>query len=131
MAEQACNVIYKLAEHPDIICADIVRQLAAIIMSYNQQGAAPYQPPADEQSMTATQQPTEEQPADVDKDQEEPLVDVDKDPGEPLVDVDKDQEEPHIDADKDQGEPHVDADKDQGEPPAEEHSQEGEQYLPL
>ncbi len=120
MAEQACNVIYKLAEHPDIICADIVRQLAAIIMSYNQQGAAPYQPPADEQSMTATQQPTEEQPADVDKDQEEPLVDVDKD-----------QEEPHVDADKDQGEPHVDADKDQGVPPAEKHSQEGEQYLPL
>ena len=34
MAEQAVNVIYKLAEHPDAICGDIVKQLAAIIMSY-------------------------------------------------------------------------------------------------
>ena len=31
-AVQAVNTIYRLSEHPDKICADVIKQLAAIIM---------------------------------------------------------------------------------------------------
>ena len=33
MAEQAVNVIYKLAEHPDLICGDMLKQLAQKVMA--------------------------------------------------------------------------------------------------
>ena len=36
MAEQAINVIYKLAEHPDIICGDILKRLAHVVMATGQ-----------------------------------------------------------------------------------------------
>ena len=35
MAEQAVNLIYRLAEHPDDICADIIKKQAKAIVLYN------------------------------------------------------------------------------------------------
>lgn len=35
MAEQAVNLIYRLAEHPDLICADIIRKLAKELIQFN------------------------------------------------------------------------------------------------
>ena len=32
MAEQAISVIYRLAEHPDVICADIIKKQAAALL---------------------------------------------------------------------------------------------------
>lgn len=32
MAEQAISLIYRLAEHPDVICADIMRKQAAALL---------------------------------------------------------------------------------------------------
>jgi len=32
MAEQAINLIYRLAEHPDVICADIIKKQAAALL---------------------------------------------------------------------------------------------------
>lgn len=32
MAEQAINVIYALSEHPDTICEEIIRKLAACLI---------------------------------------------------------------------------------------------------
>jgi len=32
MAEQAVSLIYRLAEHPDIICADIIKKQAAALL---------------------------------------------------------------------------------------------------
>ncbi len=34
MAEQAVNVIYKLAENPDLICEDILKKVTRIVMTY-------------------------------------------------------------------------------------------------
>lgn len=34
--EQAVNVIYKLAEHPDIICGDIIKALAKEVIKAEQ-----------------------------------------------------------------------------------------------
>lgn len=34
--EQAVNVIYKLAEHPDIICGDIIKSLAKEVIKAEQ-----------------------------------------------------------------------------------------------
>ena len=35
MAEQAINVIYKLAEHPDVICGDIIKKIANKVMTWD------------------------------------------------------------------------------------------------
>ena len=35
MAEQAVNLIYRLAEHPDDICADIIKKQAKAIALYS------------------------------------------------------------------------------------------------
>jgi len=32
MAEQAITLIYRLAEHPDVICADIIKRQAAALL---------------------------------------------------------------------------------------------------
>lgn len=32
MAEQAISLIYRLAEHPDVICADIIKKQAAALL---------------------------------------------------------------------------------------------------
>ena len=32
MAEQAISLIYRLAEHPDVICASIIKKQAAAIL---------------------------------------------------------------------------------------------------
>jgi len=32
MAEQAITVIYRLAEHPDVICADIIKKQTAALL---------------------------------------------------------------------------------------------------
>ncbi len=34
MAEQAVNVIYKLAENPDAICEDILKKITNIVLTY-------------------------------------------------------------------------------------------------
>ena len=36
LAEQAVNTIYRLAEHPDTVCGDIVKKLAAAIIKAGQ-----------------------------------------------------------------------------------------------
>ena len=41
MAEQAVNVIYKLAEHPDILCGDLIKQLAGVVMRQSTESAEP------------------------------------------------------------------------------------------
>ena len=38
MAEQAVVVIYKLAEHPDVICGNILKQIAALVIAQREQG---------------------------------------------------------------------------------------------
>ncbi|XP_077998535.1 condensin complex subunit 1-like [Glandiceps talaboti] len=35
MAEQATNVIYRMAEHPDVICTDLLKQLVNAVMNTN------------------------------------------------------------------------------------------------
>lgn len=35
MAEQAVNLIYRLAEHPDAICADIIKKQAKAVLAFN------------------------------------------------------------------------------------------------
>ena len=32
MAEQAISLIYRLAEHPDVICADVIKKQAAALL---------------------------------------------------------------------------------------------------
>jgi len=32
VAEQAISLIYRLAEHPDVICADIIKKQAAALL---------------------------------------------------------------------------------------------------
>ena len=34
MAEQAVNVIYKLAENPDVICEEILKEITKIVMTH-------------------------------------------------------------------------------------------------
>ena len=34
MAEQAVNVIYKLAENPDVICEEILKEITNIVMTH-------------------------------------------------------------------------------------------------
>lgn len=41
MAEQAVCVIYRLAEHPDCICTNIIKHVAETAMNYHQQGEPP------------------------------------------------------------------------------------------
>ncbi len=38
MAEQAINVIYKLAENPDHIAGEILKQVAKIVMTHHEMG---------------------------------------------------------------------------------------------
>ena len=33
MAEQAVTVIYKLAEHPDVICGQLIKKIANVVMA--------------------------------------------------------------------------------------------------
>jgi len=40
MAEQAVSLIYRLAEHPDIICADIIKKQAAAILPPKRENSA-------------------------------------------------------------------------------------------
>jgi len=40
LAEQAISLTYRLAEHPDIICADIIKQQATALLAPKHQGSA-------------------------------------------------------------------------------------------
>ena len=53
MAEQATNVIYKLAEHPDTICSTILKRVAKVVV--NQSGATADQGMVSQGGATADQ----------------------------------------------------------------------------
>ncbi|KAK2183430.1 hypothetical protein NP493_312g03002 [Ridgeia piscesae] len=46
MAEQAVCVIYRLAEHPDCICTDIIKHVAEVVLNNHEQGEPPEAAPA-------------------------------------------------------------------------------------
>ena len=60
MAEQATNVIYKLAEHPDTICSTIIKRVAKVVVSHSQRaGEGSSDGGSDKESSTQTPAPGE------------------------------------------------------------------------
>ena len=47
MAEQAVNVIYKLAENPDVICEEILKEITKIVMTHVVESNSPKRSRAD------------------------------------------------------------------------------------
>ena len=47
MAEQAVNVIYKLAENPDVICEEILKEITKIVMTHVVESNSPKRSQAD------------------------------------------------------------------------------------
>ena len=46
MAEKAVNVIYKLAEQPDVICGNIIKRLAKIVLNQQENLPSPLETPS-------------------------------------------------------------------------------------